>query len=101
MAGTKRHKRHPLERSRVTPEAIAAWQAGDYWGLHAALGLRVWQMPDWGEDPPERPLGLAPGYTQQNCALLQAALLELAGRPPEEWSYDHHVMMAGEPGEVR
>jgi len=28
---------------RITPEAIAAYRAGDYLGLHRSLGLRPWQ----------------------------------------------------------
>jgi hypothetical protein len=28
---------------------------GDYWALHRALGLALWQMPDWRLDPPEEP----------------------------------------------
>lgn len=31
-------------RHRITPEAIAAYRARDYMGLHQALGLRPWEI---------------------------------------------------------
>jgi hypothetical protein len=40
---------------KVTPEAIEAWRAGDYWALHAALGLKLWEIPDWNHEPPVAP----------------------------------------------
>ena len=29
---------------RITPEAVEAFRAGDYLALHAALGLRPWEV---------------------------------------------------------
>ena len=49
-------RRVPKCRQRVTPEAVAAFVAGDWRGLYRALGLRPWQAhpldvdgprPDW------------------------------------------------------
>lgn len=56
-------RRLPKSREhRVTPEAIAAFEAGDYHGLHRALGLRPWEesplpasITALGVDPDSRP----------------------------------------------
>ena len=43
MSGPKRVSRlHP--RTLVTPEAVAAYKAGDYVALHLALGLKPWEQ---------------------------------------------------------
>ena len=72
---------------RITPEAIAAWEAGDFDALHCALGLRPWERsplprtltalgvdqgppPEW-ENPQTSTWAMA-----QN---LQRELLEAAG----------------------
>jgi hypothetical protein len=87
-----RRKRVPrAQQSRtITPEAVAAWRAGDYWGLHRALGLKIWQMPDWGGDPPADPPSsdwapLVEGY-ERVCAA-KAQLIAVAGPPPRRWFY--------------
>jgi hypothetical protein len=84
-----RRSRHAVVH-RITPEAVQAWQAGDYWALHDALGLRLWQMPDWGHDPPDEPgrnhplphLPPAP-----DPIVLQAQLIAVAGPPPRRWVF--------------
>ena len=43
----KRRKIVPQPAGRLTAAAIEAWRKGDYWGLHGALGLKIWSMPDW------------------------------------------------------
>ena len=40
---------------RVTPEAVEAFERGDWMGLHRALGLRPWQMSPLDVDPAEEP----------------------------------------------
>ena len=40
---TKRRRKSREVVRRITPEAIAAWRAGDVWGLHRALALKPWQ----------------------------------------------------------
>jgi hypothetical protein len=79
----------------IDPAAIEAWRAGDYWALHRALRLRVWQMPDWRCDPPDdgpRPLS---GHYAPDPTALKRALVELAGPPPKRWFFRSH----GEPME--
>lgn len=84
-------KRYRIERrpvAHLTPAAIAAWQAGDYWALHGALGLRPWQMPDWTRDPPGRDEQSAElPYPGPDVIALKAALVEMAGPPPRRWRY--------------
>jgi hypothetical protein len=78
---TKRRKIAPA-RHGIRPEAIEAWQAGDYWTLHRALGLNPWQMPDWECDPPEQ---LQPGVPGPDTTALKVALVAMAGPPPKRW----------------
>lgn len=33
-----------IKAGRITPEAVAAYKAGDCMGLHRALGLRPWNL---------------------------------------------------------
>jgi hypothetical protein len=86
----------PTKRRRLTNrrvgiplEAIAAWRAGDYWGLHRALKLRLWQMPSWecdppNEDEPQTPPGLP---RAPDPVALKRALIEIAGPPPKRWIF--------------
>jgi hypothetical protein len=88
---TKRRKLAPARVPQVTEEAIACWKAGDFWGLHQALGLKVWQMPDWGFDPPE--VDRYPEWppTHEACMRVceaQRQLIEIAGPPPRKWFYE-------------
>jgi hypothetical protein len=32
-----------VKENRITPEAVAAYRAGDYHALHRALGLKPWE----------------------------------------------------------
>lgn len=48
---------NPKQReNRITPEAVAAFHAGDWMALHRALGLRPWEVSplDAGREPPLR-----------------------------------------------
>jgi hypothetical protein len=85
---TRRIRGRNLEA--ITVEAVAAWQAGDYLGLHGALALRPWQMPDWGCDPPgtdDRPSEQRARWPWPDVVAIKAALLERAGPPPRRWRY--------------
>jgi hypothetical protein len=85
---TKRRKVAAQSRTRITPEAVACWKQGDYWGLWRALGLRLWQMPDWTEDPPDaddRPASMRSRWPQPDCTALKAQLIAIAGPPPRRW----------------
>jgi hypothetical protein len=76
----------------IAPEAAEAWRSGDYWALHRVLGLQVWQMPDWGCDPPDAESTPQPiyGYPRNpDTAALKTALIEIAGPPPKRWFYRH------------
>ena len=56
-------KRTPLLRSarhRITPEAVAAFDVGDWMALHRALGLRPWQASPLDASTPEPPAGCGP-----------------------------------------
>jgi hypothetical protein len=41
--------------NRITPEALAAFAAGDWMGLHQALGLRPWQPSPLDTVTPQPP----------------------------------------------
>ena len=45
---------------RITPEAIAAFEAGDRMALHRALGLGPWMPSPLETDGPEPPTWSAP-----------------------------------------
>lgn len=48
---TKRTHRARNQKQRITPEAVAAFRAGDYGRLHNALGLKPWEeSPLWVGD---------------------------------------------------
>jgi hypothetical protein len=86
---TKRRKIAPHPAARLTPAAIEAWRAGDYWRLHHELGLKVWVMPDWGcdppmEDPPEWPAAIA---EYEYVLAMQQLLIEVAGPGPRRWFF--------------
>jgi hypothetical protein len=80
---TTRTKR-ARSRSGLTPEAIAAFKAGDEIALHQALGLGTWmpspfdvdgpEPPDWGRDGTAwRSLGRPSGNWNELEAALKAA----------------------------
>lgn len=53
---------HKARPHRITPEAIAAFEIGDHAALHAALGLKPWQVSplEVGPDEPSPwPVGSA------------------------------------------
>jgi hypothetical protein len=86
---TKRRKIVPQPAARLTPAAIAAWRKGDYWGLHGALGLKIWSMPEWGCDPPVDPPVAWPACVAEfeHICAMQKQLIEIAGPPPKRWYY--------------
>lgn len=63
---------------RVTPEAIAAFRAGDERGLHAALGLRPWEASPLDVVNPY-PVGTAYARSLQHFRDLHADLRMAAG----------------------
>lgn len=86
-----RRVRHAVP-DRITSEAVQAWRSGDYWRLHRALGLKLWQMPMWNEDPPEEPWKVQPlanGPRYPDPAELKAQLIEAGGPPPRRWVFKH------------
>jgi hypothetical protein len=77
---TRRIPIHRRVRHPITPEAIAAYQAGDDMALHQALNLKPWQpsVLEVDEDPPEWGNGLA-CYTTEWALVRQLRLaLDLA-----------------------
>jgi hypothetical protein len=88
MPTNRTRTRRTPAAGRITPAAIAAWRAGDYWALHAALGLSVVQMPSWGDDDPGCSNPYLPGFKQPPDPVeCKAALVALAGPPPKRWFY--------------
>jgi hypothetical protein len=86
----KRRRIAPRQVRKVTPAAIEAWRKGDYWRLHHELGLAIWQMPDWGFDPPEenRHPGWPPAVeAYEHVCEMQRQLMEVAGPPPRRWYF--------------
>ena len=68
--------RKPLRRNlrrRISPAAVAGWQAADYHALHSALGLSPWEMS------PLQDTITALGVSEENAPLVQsgATLLEI------------------------
>ncbi|MET4127164.1 hypothetical protein ACSSV6_000569 [Roseovarius sp. MBR-38] len=76
-------RRTPKGRAhKVTPEAIEAFQTGDYMGVHRALGLRPWETSPLDADTPEPPEWAVEGdlWAQgwETARELRAALTEAA-----------------------
>jgi len=75
---------------RITPEAVAAFMAGDFTRLHRALGLKPWEPSPLPRDI--EPLGVDEGPGPQNRTSwaeawpkvqeLQRVLIEAAGGRP-------------------
>jgi hypothetical protein len=86
---TKRRKIAPQPTARLTSVAIECWRKGDYWGLHGALGLKIWSMPEWGCDPPVDPPPAWPASMAEyeHICEMQKQLIEFAGPPPRRWHY--------------
>jgi len=77
-------------RHRITPEAVEAFRAGDYSGLHRALGLRPWEtsplpvsVTALGVDQGDPPAWMTTEHHTdwQQAQALQRRLLE-AEEPP-------------------
>jgi hypothetical protein len=58
---------------RITPEAIAAFGAGDWMALHRALGLAPWQVSPLDTDTP-----LPPAWASQCSATVWAGAWQTA-----------------------
>jgi hypothetical protein len=85
MPTTRRRIARPIAHT-ITHTAVACWKAGDYWGLHRALGLHVCQMPDWDSDPPGHSNPFMPGFKQPpDPEVCKAQLVAIAGPPPRRW----------------
>ena len=103
-------KRRPLQRDRkprLTPEAIAAWQACDQRALQCALGLDPYGEPSplpseitaagVSEDLPPRPNStLARDQSYGKVIALQRALVQAAGWPDCREAYAHNLAEAEE-----
>lgn len=81
-------RRTPKGRAhRITADAIAAFEAGDYHALHRALGLRPWQesplpasVTALGVDPDHRPEWATDAWPI--AAELQRELIAAGARMP-------------------
>ncbi len=74
---TMRHRVNRTQRVRVTPEAVAAFHAGDAMELHRLLRLKPWQaspLDAVGDCPYSA--NSAGGASWQDSVDLRAALLE-------------------------
>jgi len=100
--------RKPLRRNlrrRISPAAVAAWQAADFCALHSALGLLPWEMS------PLPDTITALGVSEQNAPLvqggtnsfdnsyaqaleLQRELLAIAGWPDCRAAYEENLREA-------
>ena len=79
-------------KHRITPEAIAAFEAGDYLGLHRALDLGPWEpsplpasIEPLGVDPEMEPDGLPAGCWNEawpRSVKLQRELLAAGAKMP-------------------
>lgn len=66
---------------RITPAALAAWEAGDERALHRALGLRPWEVsPLHAEGECPWPIGTGAASTWPRMVELRAALQEALPR---------------------
>ena len=69
---------------KISPAAIAAWQAGDRRGVVFALGIRPWQVHPFDVDgaslPPDYGTAWAQDYPQ--ILELRKEMIRLAGPPP-------------------
>ena len=87
MPTNRRRIARPIAHT-ITPEAIRAWQEGDYWQLWSELKLHVCQMPDWNKDPPGDSNPFVPGFKQPpDPEVCKAQLVAIAGPPPERWFF--------------
>jgi hypothetical protein len=80
---TKRTRR-ARERSGITPEAVTAWQAGDWHGVNRALGVKPWQVSPFDVDGPKPPTWAADNAWAESWPWAweaRKALIELAGPP--------------------
>jgi hypothetical protein len=100
---TNRTRIRRCTKRRITPEAIAAWQACDFHALHCALGLRVWEASPLPTEITS--LGVDADYvlppnaspweqTRVQAAKLQRELLKAAGWPDCREAYEENLREA-------
>ncbi|HUS54677.1 MAG TPA: hypothetical protein VMY41_11815 [Thermohalobaculum sp.] len=81
-------RRSKVIKHRVTPEAIAAFEAGDHLALHRALNLGLWQVSplDVDDGPSPWPPGTGGADSWPLACELQRELQETARKSgtPEE-----------------
>jgi hypothetical protein len=106
MTTNRRTVRRGGKRGRITPEAIAAWQAADYSALHAALGLKPWEpsplpaeITALGVTQDEEPIGDSTRLWNDalpKAQALQRELLAVAGWPDCRAEYEKNLRRARE-----
>lgn len=78
----KRIDRTPVQR--LTPQVIAAWQAGDMGEVNRLLGTKPWQVPihyATADRPPDWSDGSPWAESWPRARELHVALIEQAGKP--------------------
>ena len=69
-------------RTRITSEAVAAFQAGDWLGLHGALNLKPWEASPLDVEPSDKDLRSGSMWHRSvDQALNLRSQLVQAGRP--------------------
>jgi hypothetical protein len=104
MPTNRTPKRRGGRRGRITPEAIAAWQACDYMALHCALGLRPWEASPLSSEvdalgvsetnPPDPNSTRCYDQTYSKAIKLQRALVAAAGWPDCKTAYEKNLAEA-------
>jgi len=78
------------KRREVSPEAIRAWQTGDWLGVYKTLQIRPWWPHPLdireGDTPPDDDTGWAEAFPEM--LELRRHMIELAGEPPVNESTD-------------
>jgi hypothetical protein len=106
MSTNRRTIRRGGKQGRITPEAIAAWQAADFTALHRALGLKPWEpsplpaeITALGCSQDEGPIGDSTRFWNgalPKAQALQRQLLEVAGWPDCREAYKENLRRARE-----
>jgi hypothetical protein len=81
--GTKRNRR-TVARTGITPEALTAWQQGDYHLLNKALGIPPWQPSPFDvrrPEPPDYAVGMLYGDAWPRIWARREVPLDMGGPP--------------------